>query len=98
MWELRKHTNAEMYKKNKSLVAVKSQFINSYQKVSPEFKEIIDAAYPDFLSLDSKWDVIKNSILKEPNAYKNWEFLTKSEQAKLYEEAIKDHKSSINEK
>ena len=87
-----------IYQANISAVNSKSLFEQSYLHISIPLKEIIDAAYPTYMDISKKWELVNISRLKEPESYPQWKFLPKDEQERLFTEALKGEDSKLKEK
>lgn len=87
-----------IYQANLPKIQSKALFEQSYQNIGTPLKQIIDAAYPDYSDINKKWEVINTSRLKEPDGYPQWEFLPKTEQRTLFEEALKGKESTLKKK
>ena len=75
-----------------------AEFKTVYSQMPEKLKDIMKTSFDDYTSLESKWELIKNSNLKEPEAYPGWKFLPSSEKKSMFYEAKKGRKGSYDSK
>lgn len=88
--------NAHTYYLNENKIKTFDDFKLYYSQIKEPLSSILANNYNEYPSLQSKFDLISGSPLKDPEAYKNWKFLVESEQNSLFSDAKKGSKSLMD--
>jgi TPR repeat protein len=90
--------NAHTYYLNEKKISSLEDFKRYYNQIKEPLASVLANYQNEYPTIESKWDLISKSRLKDPEAYENWKFLPKSKQDLLYNEAKSEDQSSMKDK